>query len=200
MNAIEQIKNIKLVPVVTINKLDDVNPILSALLEGNVPIAEICFRTDCAEAAIKMAVKDFPQMLIGAGTVINEEQAMSAIQAGAQFVVSPGFDEGVLDVCKKHDIPYLPGAVTPTEIMNLINNDIKIIKFFPAGVYGGLKAIKALSAAFPQVQFLPTGGVDNTNLKEYIQCPAVFAIGGSWLLKGDIKNNCLIANAIIKGE
>ena len=200
MNAIEQIKNIKLVPVVTINKLDDVNPILSALLEGNVPIAEICFRTDCAEAAIKMAVKDFPQMLIGAGTVINEEQAMSAIQAGAQFVVSPGFDEGVLDVCKKHNIPYLPGAVTPTEIMNLINNDIKIIKFFPAGVYGGLKAIKALSAAFPQVQFLPTGGVDNTNLKEYIQCPAVFAIGGSWLLKGDIKNNCLIAEAIIKGE
>ena len=200
MNAIEQIKNIKLVPVVTINKLDDVNPILSALLEGNVLIAEICFRTDCAEAAIKIAVKDFPQMLIGAGTVINEEQAMSAIQAGAQFVVSPGFDEGVLDVCKKHDIPYLPGAVTPTEIMNLINNDIKIIKFFPAGVYGGLKAIKALSAAFPQVQFLPTGGVDNTNLKEYIQCPAVFAIGGSWLLKGDIKNNCLIANAIIKGE
>ena len=200
MNAIEQIKNIKLVPVVTINKLDDVNPILFALLEGNVPIAEICFRTDCAEAAIKMAVKDFPQMLIGAGTVINEEQAMSAIQAGAQFVVSPGFDEGVLDVCKKHGIPYLPGAVTPTEIMNLINNDIKIIKFFPAGVYGGLKAIKALSAAFPQVQFLPTGGVDNTNLKEYIQCPTVFAIGGSWLLKGDIKNNCLIANAIIKGE
>lgn len=200
MNAIEQIKNIKLVPVVTINKLDDVNPILSALLEGNVPIAEICFRTDCAEAAIKMAVKDFPQMLIGAGTVINAKQANSAIQAGAKFIVSPGFDEGVLDVCRKSDIPYLPGAVTPTEIMNLINRDIKIIKFFPAGVYGGLKAIKALSAAFPQVQFLPTGGVDNTNLKEYVQCPAIFAIGGSWLLKGDIKNNCLIASAIIKGE
>ena len=90
--------------------------------------------------------------------------------------------------------------MTPTEIMNLINHDIRIIKFFPAGVCGGLKAIKALSAAFPQVMFLPTGGVDSTNLKEFIECPAIFAVGGSWLLKGDIKNNCLIAKAIIKGE
>ena len=200
MNVLERIKDLKLVPVVTINNLDEVDSILSSLLKGGVPIAEICFRTDCAEVAIKKAIKDYPEMLIGAGTVIDEQQAMSAIQTGAKFIVSPGFDEGVFNVCKKHDIPYLPGAVTPTEIMNLINHDIRIIKFFPASIYGGLKAIKALSTAFPQAKFFPTGGGDNTNLKEYIECPAIFAVGGSWLLKGDIKNNCLIAKAIVKGE
>ena len=190
----------KLVPVVVFKSTAEVKPTLDALKAGGIKVAEICFRTACAEEALTEALKNYPDMLIGAGTVINLEQAKKAINLGVKFIVSPGMNEEILQYCKEKNIIYFPGVVTPTEIMKAINLGLTYLKFFPAGVYGGLKAIKALSAAFPQVKFMPTGGVDNSNLKEFISEKAIFAVGGSWLLKGDIKSNCEIAVKIVKGE
>ena len=190
----------KLVPVVVFKTLDEVEPTMSSLIKGNIRVAEICFRTDVAPEALKKAVKNYPNILIGAGTIINKEQAELAISLGAKFIVSPGLSESVNEVCVKHNVTYIPGVVTPTEIMKALELNITYLKFFPAGVYGGLKAIKALSSAFPQVKFMPTGGVDNSNLKEFANEKSIFAIGGSWLLKGDITAVCLEANKIIKGE
>ena len=190
----------KLVPVVVFKTTAEVKPTLDALKAGGIKVAEICFRTACAEEALKIALKDYPDMLIGAGTVINLDQAKKAIDLGVKFIVSPGMNEDILEYCKSKNIIYFPGVVTPTEIMKAINLGLTYLKFFPAGVYGGLKALKALSAAFPQVKFIPTGGVDNSNLKEFISEKAIFAVGGSWLLKGDIKANCETAVKIVKGE
>ena len=203
MDAFQKIKEIRIVPVVVLNSVEDTIPTISALVKGDVPIAEICFRTDCAEACIKVASKEFPDALIGAGTVINEYQAVRAIECGAKFVVSPGFSEKVHDVCKKYHIPYIPGVVTPTEIMNVVNRGYKYVKFFPAGEFGGVKAVKSLSSAFPGISFLPTGGVNNSNLKDFIDVKSIFAFGGSWVSKGtpeEITKNCLEARRIIKGE
>ena len=203
MDVLSVIKEIKIVPVVVINSVIEVVPTLSALKNGDVPIAEICFRTDCAEDSIKIAVKEFPDMCIGAGTVINEYQCVRAIECGAKFIVSPGYSDKVFEICKKYRVPYIPGALTPTEIMNILSKDIKLIKFFPAGEFGGIKAIKALSSAFPQVSFLPTGGVNNDNLKEFINSKFIYACGGSWVSKGtpeEITKKCLEARKIIKGE
>ncbi len=200
MDVFSKIQETKLVPVVVFKTLDTVDETLTTLIKGDVPVAEICFRTDCAEEAIKIASKKYPEILVGAGTVINEAQAEAAIKAGAKFIVSPGLSEKVFNVCKSHNIPYLPGVVTPTEIIQALDLGLTYLKFFPAGVFGGLKAIKALSAAFPQVHFMPTGGVDNTNLGDFVKEKCIFAIGGSWLLKGDAVNVCLEARKIVKGE
>ena len=129
-------------------------------------------------------------MMIGAGTVINAEQAKTAIGAGARFIVSPGLSADVAAVCREADVPYLPGCVTPTEIMAALEMGLTTLKFFPANVYGGLTALKALSAPFPQVRFLPTGGVDLKNIKEYLSFDKIAAVGGSFMMKGDIRANC----------
>lgn len=200
MDVMKQIEKVKLVPVTVFENKEQVLPVLESLVKGGVPITEICFRTECAEEAIKIASRDCKDILVGAGTVINKDQASKAIKAGAKFIVSPGFTEEVYEECKINNIPYLPGIVTPTEIMNALNHGINYVKFFPAGVFGGLKAIKALAAAFPQVKFMPTGGVDLTNLKEFVEYKNIFAIGGSFLLKGDIEHNCKEAVKIVKGE
>jgi 2-dehydro-3-deoxyphosphogluconate aldolase/(4S)-4-hydroxy-2-oxoglutarate aldolase len=178
------------VPVVVIQKLEDTIPTLQALCDGNVPVAEITFRTACAADAIREGVKAFPEMNIGAGTVINGAQAKAAIEAGAKFIVSPGLSAEVAKICEAAEIPYLPGCVTPTEIMQALELGITTLKFFPANVYGGLKALKALSAPFPQVRFLPTGGVDLTNINEFLEFDKIAAIGGSFMMKGDIVANC----------
>ncbi len=191
-------QEVKVVPVVVINKIEDAIPTLQALNDGNLPVAEITFRTACAEEAIALGVKTFPNMYIGAGTVINVEQAKKAYNAGAKFIVSPGLSEEVALFCKEKNITYYPGCVTPTEIMKAISLGITTVKFFPANVYGGLKAIKALSGPFPQVKFLPTGGVDLDNLKEFLTCDKIYAIGGSFMMKGDIVENCKKINEIIK--
>ena len=184
------LNELRVVPVVVIKELDDTIPTLKALCEGGLPVAEITFRTACAADAIALGVQNFPNMHIGAGTVINAEQAQKAIEAGAQFIVSPGLSAEVADVCQKADVPYFPGCATPTEIMQAINLGITTIKFFPANVYGGLSAIKALSAPFPQVKFLPTGGVDMNNINEFLAFDKIVAVGGSFMMKGDIKANC----------
>ena len=189
---------VRVVPVVVIKELEDTIPTLKALCEGGLPVAEITFRTPCAAEAIALGVKEFPEMHIGAGTVINAEQAQKAIEAGAQFIVSPGLSAEVAEVCKTADIPYFPGCATPTEIMQAIALGITTVKFFPANVYGGLNAIKALSAPFPQVKFLPTGGVDMNNIKDFLAFDKIVAVGGSFMMKGDIVANCKKLMEVIK--
>ena len=180
----------QVIPVVVINDEKETIEILSKLREGGINCAEITFRTACAQDAIAIGTKAFEDMNIGAGTVINAEQAKSAVQAGAKFIVSPGFSDEVARYCTDEKIPYYPGCVTPTEIMRALSYGLNVVKFFPAGVYGGLKAMKALSAPFPQVRFIPTGGVDLSNLKEYLDFDKVYAVGGSFMMKGDIVKNC----------
>lgn len=180
----------QVIPVVVINDEKETIEILSKLREGGINCAEITFRTACAKEAIAIGTKAFEDMNIGAGTVINAEQAKSAVQAGAKFIVSPGFSDEVARYCTDEKVPYYPGCVTPTEIMRALSYGLNVVKFFPAGVYGGLKAMKALSAPFPQVRFIPTGGVDLSNLKEYLDFEKVYAVGGSFMMKGDIVKNC----------
>ena len=187
----------KVVPVVVLNDQADAEKQLSALAE-HLPVAEITFRTDYAEEGIKYCVKNFPQIYVGAGTVINASQAERAIRAGAKFIVSPGLSEKVAAVCKREGVDYLPGCVTPMEIEAALELGITTIKFFPAQVYGGLKAIKALSAPFPQVKFVPTGGVGEDNLAEFLACDKIDFVGGSWMMKGDIAENCKRLNTLLK--
>ena len=190
----------KVIPVVVIKDVNETLPTLQALKDGGVNCAEITFRTACAADAISLGVKSFPDMNIGAGTVINLEQAIKAVEAGAKFLVSPGLSAEVAAYAKQVNVAYYPGCVTPTEIMQALSLGIDIVKFFPANVYGGLKALKALAAPFPQIKFIPTGGVDLTNLDEFLAFEKVYAVGGSWMMKGDIVKNCLEINEIIKGE
>lgn len=201
MNVKEFISQYKVVPVVVFNSVDEVRPKLKAMIKGGLPIAEITYRTACAGEAIKIAVQEFSELLVGAGTVINEKQAREAVANGAKFLVSPGFSEEVAAVCREHDMPYLGGCVTPTEIMTAIANGCDIIKFFPCSNYGGLATMKALSAAFPAVTFLPTGGISDENLAEYLSWDKIFAVGGSWMMKGsaeEIEEKCRKAVEIAK--
>ena len=177
----------KYIPVVVIKELGETDKILKALKNNNINIAEITFRTACAAEAIAYAVKNYPDMEIGAGTVINAEQCEAALAAGATFIVSPGLSVEVAKICNAKNIPYYPGCVTPTEIMAALELGITTVKFFPANVYGGLKALKALSAPFPQVKFIPTGGVDRSNIDEFLAFDKIEAIGGSFFVKESLE-------------
>ena len=173
----------KYIPVVVIKELSETDKILSALKADGINCAEITFRTACAREAIEYACREYPEMSIGAGTVINAEQCRAALKAGAKFIVSPGLSVSVAEVCRENGTPYYPGCVTPTEIMEALELGITTVKFFPANIYGGLKALKALSAPFPQVRFIPTGGVDRGNIDEFLAFDKVIAIGGSFFVK-----------------
>ncbi len=175
------------IPVVVIKEIEETSKILTALKNYGINTAEITFRTACAEEAIKLAVKEFPNMEVGAGTVINAEQCEKAIKAGAKFIVSPGLSVSVANVCKENNISYYPGCVTPTEIMQALELGITTVKFFPANVYGGLKAMKALAAPFPQIKFIPTGGVNNDNLDEFLAWDKIAAVGGSFFVEEALK-------------
>ncbi|MBR0510773.1 MAG: bifunctional 4-hydroxy-2-oxoglutarate aldolase/2-dehydro-3-deoxy-phosphogluconate aldolase [Clostridia bacterium] len=201
MNIKDVIRSYRVVPVVVFNSIDEVRPKLQAMLGGGLPIAEITYRTACAGEAIRIAVSEFKDLYVGAGTVINAEQAEQAVGYGAKFIVSPGFSTAVAAVCRAAGVPYLGGCATPTEIMTAIDSGCDVIKFFPATVYGGLPAMKALAAAFPQITFLPTGGISDKNLAEYLAWDKIFAVGGSWMMKGtpeEIKTKCAQALAIAK--
>ncbi len=187
----------KLIPVVVIHQLSDTIPTLQALNSGGIHTAEITFRTACAKDAIALGAREFPEMNIGAGTVINERQCAEALDAGAKFIVSPGFSKEVAAVCRAKNIPYFPGCVTPTEIMEALSYGLTTLKFFPADVYGGLKAMKALTGPFPQIKFIPTGGVNLTNLAEYLSFDKIEAVGGSFMMKGDIEENSKAAVKIV---
>lgn len=192
----------RVVPVVVINDISETKPLMESLIKGGLPIAEITYRTPCAKDAIALTVKEFPEILVGAGTVINADQCNEAISLGAKFIVGPGFQKDVSKICKEKGVPYFPGCVTPTEIIEAVNDGWDIIKFFPAQVYGGLDAMKALAGPFPQIKFIPTGGVDAKNLAEYLAWEKIHAVGGSWMMKGtndDIVAKCQeIANIVSK--
>ena len=189
MSLYKIIENCGVIPVVVLEDAANAVPLAKALLAGGINICEITFRTDAAEESIRQIVLNVPEMIVGAGTVITKEQLKAATDAGAKFIVSPGSDLEVIRYAKELGVYMLPGAVTPTEVMQLIKEDIKVIKFFPAENYGGLKTIKAISAPFPNIKFVPTGGVSLSNLNAYLEFGKIAAVGGSWLCtKGLIKD------------
>lgn len=181
MDVLDRLKRSGVVPVVVLDDAKDAVATAKALLAGGVDVMEITFRTAAAADSIHAVSESCPDMLVGAGTVITLEQCKQAVARGAKFIVAPGFDQEVVSWCVERHIPVAPGCVTPSEIMAAMKLGLNVVKFFPAGVYGGLKAMKSLSAPFGGVAFIPTGGVDEKNLKEYLEAPFVHAVGGSWL-------------------
>ena len=209
MTVMERLANSIVVPVVVIEDAKDAVPCAMAMTAGGVDTMEITFRTACAPEAIKAVAENCPDVLVGAGTIINVEQAKLAVEMGAKFIVSPGFSDEVVGWCVENNIPVAPGCVTPTEIMAALKHGLKMVKFFPANVYGGLNAMKNLSAPFVGLKFLPTGGVNTANIKEYVDAPFIHAVGGSWVCpKADIAAGnwekitqlCLDARKAAKGE
>ena len=187
MDYTQRLGNNAVVPVVVIDDAAHAVPTANALLAGGIDVMEITFRTAAAPAAIKAVADSCPDMLVGAGTILNLEQCKQAVDMGAKFIVSPGFDAEVVQWCVDNDITVAPGCVTPTEIMAALKLGLKVVKFFPANVYGGLSAMKILSAPFGGVKFIPTGGVNAQNIGEYAAAPFVHTVGGSWVCaKADI--------------
>jgi 2-dehydro-3-deoxyphosphogluconate aldolase/(4S)-4-hydroxy-2-oxoglutarate aldolase len=184
--TLKQIGDLGIVPVVKIDNAKDAVPLAQALSAGGLPVAEITFRTDAAEEAIRNIASAVPNVLVGAGTVLTAEQAKRAIQAGAKFIVTPGFSAAVVQHCVDNRIPVTPGIATATEIIMALDHGVDVVKFFPADAFGGLKTLKALSAPFGKVQFIPTGGINAENIAEYILFPKVLACGGTWMVKDDL--------------
>ena len=182
----EKISQFGLVPVVVLEDERDALPLAKALVEGGLPVAEVTFRTAAAEASIKKMCEAYPDMVVGAGTVLNIEQVEKAVAAGAKFIVSPGYDEEIVNYCLEKDIPIYPGTVTPSDLSKSVKKGLSVVKFFPAEQYGGVNTIKALAAPFTTVKFMPTGGVNAKNLKDYLSCNKIVACGGSWMVKGDL--------------
>jgi 2-dehydro-3-deoxyphosphogluconate aldolase/(4S)-4-hydroxy-2-oxoglutarate aldolase len=183
MNIFDQFHATGVIPVVEIESAGDALPLAEALAAGGIPIAEITLRTEAALEAIRLIAQGTTDILVGAGTVLNQEQARVAVESGARFLVSPGLPEEVVAWAQERSIPILPGVVTPTEIIRAINIGLNILKFFPAETMGGLKTIKAISDPFPGVKFIPTGGIRLDNLAEYLQSDKIHAVGGSWMCK-----------------
>ena len=187
MDVLSRLAAAGIVPVVVLDKAEDAVPTARAMLAGGIDVMEITFRTAAAADSIRAVSKEVPEMLVGAGTVINLEQCKLAVDCGAKFIVSPGYDEETVAWCVENNVAVTPGCVTPTEIMMAKKHDLKVLKFFPANVYGGLKALKSLSGPFPGTKFIPTGGVSNENIAEFISSPIIHAVGGSWTVpKKDI--------------
>ncbi len=181
-----KIQTLGIVPVVVIDKADDAEPLAEALMEGGLPCAEITFRTAAAKEAMTRIAKKMPSMLMGAGTVLNVEQAKTAMDCGATFIVSPGLNKSVVEYCIAKDIPVVPGVLTPTEIGLAIDLNLEVVKFFPAEPSGGAEYLKALAAPFTGMQFIPTGGINKDHLQAYLGLRYVVACGGSWMVKSDL--------------
>ena len=187
MDVLKRMACAGIVPVVVLEDAKDAVPTAKAMVAGGIDVMEITFRTAAAAESIKAVSEQCPDVLVGAGTVINLEQCKKAVEMGARFIVSPGFNLEVVQWCIDNGVAVTPGCVTPTEIMSAVNLGLKVLKFFPANVYGGLTAMKALSAPFPGIKFIPTGGVNGQNIGEYISAPFIHAVGGSWVCaKADI--------------
>ena len=190
MDVLKKLAECGIVPVVVLDNADDAVPAARAMLNGGISVMEITFRTAAAADSIRNVSKEVPEMLVGAGTVITLEQCKLAVECGAKFIVAPGYDEEVVSWCCENGIPVTPGCVTPTEIMAALKHGLKVLKFFPANVYGGLSAVKALAGPFGGVKFIPTGGVNAANLAEFISSPYIHAVGGSWVCpKADIASH-----------
>lgn len=179
----ERLEQLGIVPVVVLDKVEDAAPLAHALMAAGMESAEVTFRTACAADAIRAMKAAEPDMCVGAGTVLTMEQLAEAIDAGAEFIVSPGFDEEIVAECIAREVPVLPACVTPSEIIRALKFDLHVTKFFPAAQYGGLDTIRALAAPFVGHRFMPTGGVSTKNVEEYLSCPSVIACGGTWMVK-----------------
>jgi len=183
---LEKIGELGIVPVVKIEKAEDAFPLGKALIDGNLPIAEITFRTSAAEESIKTLTKELPQLLVGAGTVLTVEQVKKAVSAGAKFIVSPGFNPKVVDYCIENSIPVTPGINNPTQIEMALERELEVVKFFPAEASGGLPLLESMSAPYSGIKFIPTGGINLNNLSSYLSYNKVHACGGSWMVKDNL--------------
>ena len=183
--VLKQIEKIGIVPVVVLEDAKDAEPLGRALCEGGLPCAEVTFRTDAAEESIKIMAEKFPEMLVGAGTVLTIDQVDRAVNAGAKFIVSPGLNPKVTAYCVEKGIPVTPGTANPSNVEQAIELGLDVVKFFPAEQAGGLSYIKAISAPYTGIKFMPTGGINAENVKEYLACDKILACGGSWMVKGD---------------
>ena len=186
MTINEQFKEYGVVPVVVLNDAKDALPLAKALVDGGLACAEVTFRTDAAEESIRLMSEAYPEMLVGAGTVLTIDQVDRAVKAGAKFIVSPGFDPEIVDYCLENNIPVFPGCVTPSEVAQAVKRGLKVVKFFPAEQAGGIAMIKAMAAPYTMVKFMPTGGISTKNLADYLSCDKILCCGGSWMVKGDM--------------
>ena len=185
----ERFHEVGVVPVVVLEDAKDAVPLAQALVEGGLPCAEVTFRTAAAEESIRLMAEKFPEMLVGAGTVLTTEQVDAAVKAGAKFIVSPGFDPEIVDYCLKKEIPVLPGCISPSEVAQAVKRGLKTVKFFPAEQAGGIAMIKAMAAPYNQLRFMPTGGIGTQNLKDYLEFNKIICCGGSWIVKADLIKN-----------
>ena len=187
MKTIEEtFAELKVVPVVVLDDVKDAEPLAKALVEGGLPCAEVTFRTEAAAESIRIMTEVYPDMLVGAGTVLTTEQVDKAVGSGAKFIVSPGFDPEIVDYCIGKNIPVFPGCISPSEVAQAVKRGLKVVKFFPAEQSGGLAMIKAMAAPYHLLKFMPTGGINTENLKEYLACDKILCCGGSWMVKGDM--------------
>ena len=182
----EKIAELGVVPVVVLEDAKDAASLAKALVEGGLPCAEVTFRTAAAEESIKLMTAEYPDMFVGAGTVLTIDQVDRAVAAGAKFIVSPGFDPEIVDYCLEKEIPVFPGCITPSEVAQAVKRGLKVVKFFPAEQFGGVATIRAMAAPYVGLKFMPTGGVNAKNLESYLGCDKIIACGGSWMVKGDL--------------
>ena len=184
--VLKQIGEIGIVPVVVLDDAKDAEPLARALCEGGLPCAEVTFRTDAAEESIRIMSERFPDMLVGAGTVLTTEQVDRAVAAGAKFIVSPGLNPKVVRYCVEKGILITPGCANPSDVEQAIENGLEVVKFFPAEQAGGLAYIKAIAAPYGGMKFMPTGGINPQNVRDYLAYDRILACGGSWMVKGDL--------------
>ncbi|MDD3279050.1 MAG: bifunctional 4-hydroxy-2-oxoglutarate aldolase/2-dehydro-3-deoxy-phosphogluconate aldolase [Lachnospiraceae bacterium] len=205
--VLEEFQKIGIIPVVVLNDAKDAKPLASALMQGGLPCAEVTFRTEAAEESIRIMAENYPDLLVGAGTVLTTEQVDRAAAAGAKFIVSPGLNPVVVSYCQRKNIPVCPGILTPGEIEQALSLGLDVVKFFPAEPAGGLPMIKAMCAAYTRLKVMPTGGINPQNVTEYLKCDKILACGGSWMVKGslieegrfdEIQKLCQEAAAIVK--
>ena len=187
--VLQKIGQTGIIPVVVLNKVSDAVPLAQSLINGGLPCAEVTFRTDAAQESISAISKAFPQMFVGAGTVLTTEQVDRAVDSGAKFIVSPGFNPKVVEYCIKKGYPITPGIMTPTELEMALDFGLDVVKFFPAENAGGLKMIKAMAAPYTKMKFMPTGGINPQNVREYLLSDKILACGGSWMVKGELINS-----------
>jgi len=188
-DVLKQIQEIGIVPVVVLDDVNDAEPLGKALCEGGLPCAEVTFRTEAAEECIRIMSEKFPDMLVGAGTVLTTEQVDRAVDAGAKFIVSPGLNPGIVKYCVEKGVPITPGCANASDIEQALENGLEVVKFFPAEPAGGLPMIKALAAPYVNVMFMPTGGISPKNVRDYLAYNRILACGGSWMVKADLVKN-----------
>ena len=188
-DVLKKISEVGILPVVVLDDAKDAKDLAKALIEGGLPCAEVTFRTAAAEKSIRVISEAYPEMLVGAGTVLSVDQVKKAVAAGAKFIVSPGFDEEVIKYCLDNNISVTPGVCTPSDVQKGYKMGLDVLKFFPAEPSGGLSMIKAIAAPYTMMKFIPTGGINENNMEDYLKYDRILAIGGSWMVKSSLVKN-----------